>query len=67
MQKVVGSSPIIRSLSFSLSPKTPVNLGFDQLAQTEIGADPGRVRHFAEGVVELGCDYLLIYDHVGER
>ena len=40
---------------------------FDQLAQTEIGADPGRVRHFAEGVVELGCDYLLIYDHVGER
>jgi hypothetical protein len=37
------------------------------LAQTEIGADPGRVRDFAGGVVELGCDYLLIYDHVRER
>jgi hypothetical protein len=37
------------------------------LAQTEIGADPGRVRDFAEDVEELGCDHLLIYHHVRER
>lgn len=32
--------------------------------QTEIGADPGGVRAFAEGVAELGFDHLLAYDHV---
>ncbi|MGN6430540.1 MAG: hypothetical protein ACTHNB_07360 [Gaiellaceae bacterium] len=36
------------------------------LAHTEIGADAGRVRDLAEGVVELGCDHLLIYDHLRE-
>jgi probable F420-dependent oxidoreductase len=32
--------------------------------QTEIGADRGGVRAFAEGVQELGFDHLLAYDHV---
>jgi probable F420-dependent oxidoreductase len=32
--------------------------------QTEIGADPGGVRAFAEAVEELGYDHLLAYDHV---
>jgi len=32
--------------------------------QTEIGADAGAVRAFAEGVQELGFDHLLAYDHV---
>jgi probable F420-dependent oxidoreductase len=32
--------------------------------QTEIGADPGGVRAFVEGVQELGFDHLLAYDHV---
>jgi len=32
--------------------------------QTEIGADPARVRAFGEGVAELGFDHLLAYDHV---
>jgi probable F420-dependent oxidoreductase len=32
--------------------------------QTEIGADAGAVRAFAEGVQEFGFDHLLAYDHV---
>jgi probable F420-dependent oxidoreductase len=32
--------------------------------QTEIGADPDRVRAFGEGVAELGFDHLMAYDHV---
>ena len=32
--------------------------------QTEIGADPARVRAFAGGVAELGFDHLMAYDHV---
>jgi probable F420-dependent oxidoreductase len=32
--------------------------------QTEIGADPGGVRAFAEAVQELGFDHLHAYDHV---
>ena len=32
--------------------------------QTEIGADPGGVREFAQAVQELGYDHLLVYDHV---
>ena len=32
--------------------------------QTEIGADPGGVRAFAQAVEELGYDHLLAYDHV---
>jgi probable F420-dependent oxidoreductase len=32
--------------------------------QTEIGADPGAVRGYAEGVEELGFAHLLAYDHV---
>jgi probable F420-dependent oxidoreductase len=32
--------------------------------QTEIGADVGGVRAFAQGVAELGFDHLLAYDHV---
>ena len=32
--------------------------------QTEIGADPGGVRGYAQAVEELGFDHLLAYDHV---
>ncbi len=32
--------------------------------QTEIGADPGAVRAYAQAVEEMGFDYLLAYDHV---
>jgi probable F420-dependent oxidoreductase len=32
--------------------------------QTEIGADPGGVREFAQAVQEIGYDHLLAYDHV---
>jgi probable F420-dependent oxidoreductase len=32
--------------------------------QTEIGADPGGVRSYAEAVRELGFAHLLAYDHV---
>jgi probable F420-dependent oxidoreductase len=32
--------------------------------QTEIGADPGAIRAFAEGVQELGYEHLGVYDHV---
>jgi probable F420-dependent oxidoreductase len=32
--------------------------------QTEIGADPGGVRAFAEAVEGIGFDHLLAYDHV---
>jgi probable F420-dependent oxidoreductase len=32
--------------------------------QTEIGADSGAVREFAQAVQELGYDHLLAYDHV---
>ncbi len=32
--------------------------------QTEIGTDPGAVRHFAQSAEALGFEELLIYDHV---
>jgi hypothetical protein len=32
--------------------------------QTEIGADPGAVRTYAEAVSDLGYNHLLAYDHV---
>lgn len=32
--------------------------------QTEMGADVGAVRAYAETVEELGFDYLIVYDHV---
>jgi alkanesulfonate monooxygenase SsuD/methylene tetrahydromethanopterin reductase-like flavin-dependent oxidoreductase (luciferase family) len=32
--------------------------------QTEIGADPGGVRAYAEAVEEIGFDHLRAYDHV---
>lgn len=32
--------------------------------QTEMGADVGAVRAYAQTVEELGYDYLLVYDHV---
>ena len=32
--------------------------------QTEIGADPGAVKAFAQGAEALGFDGLMIYDHV---
>jgi probable F420-dependent oxidoreductase len=32
--------------------------------QTEIGADPGGVRAYAQAVEALGFDHLLVYDHV---
>lgn len=40
-----------------------MNLGA-VLPQTEIGADVGGVREFAQGVQELGFAHLLAYDHV---
>ena len=32
--------------------------------QTEIGADPGAIRDYAQAVEGLGYDYLLAYEHV---
>ena len=32
--------------------------------QTEIGADPGAVRQYAQAAEELGYDHILAYDHV---
>ena len=32
--------------------------------QTEIGADPGGIREFAQAVEEMGFHHLLAYDHV---
>lgn len=32
--------------------------------QTEIGADPGAVREYAQAAEELGYSHLLVYDHV---
>jgi probable F420-dependent oxidoreductase len=32
--------------------------------QTEIGADPGAIREFVQGVEGLGFDHLVVYDHV---
>jgi probable F420-dependent oxidoreductase len=32
--------------------------------QTQIGADPGAVRAFAQAATDLGYDHLLAYDHV---
>ncbi len=32
--------------------------------QTEIGADPGAIRDYAQAAEGLGFDYLLAYDHV---
>ena len=32
--------------------------------QTEIGADPGGIRAYAQAVEDLGYDHLLAYDHV---
>ncbi len=34
------------------------------LPQTELGADPGAIRAYAEGVAALGYAHLLAYDHV---
>jgi probable F420-dependent oxidoreductase len=41
----------------------PLRLGA-VFPQTEIGADPGAVRAFAQGVEELGFHHVLAYDHV---
>lgn len=32
--------------------------------QTEIGADPGAIREYAQAVEGMGYDHLLLYDHV---
>ena len=32
--------------------------------QTEIGTDPAALRDYAQGVEELGFDYLLTYEHI---
>jgi probable F420-dependent oxidoreductase len=32
--------------------------------QTEIGADPGGIRAYAEAAESLGIDYLLFYEHI---
>jgi len=34
------------------------------LPQTEIGADPGAVKSYAQAVEELGFDHILTFDHV---
>jgi probable F420-dependent oxidoreductase len=34
------------------------------LPHNEIGTDPGAIRHYLQGVEELGVTHLLIYDHV---
>ena len=34
------------------------------LPQTEIGADPGAVKAYAQAVEELGFDHILTFDHV---
>jgi len=34
------------------------------IPHNEIGTDPGAIRAYAQGAEELGCDHLLIYDHV---
>lgn len=34
------------------------------LPQTEVGGEAAAVRHYAQGVTELGYDHLLAYDHV---
>jgi probable F420-dependent oxidoreductase len=41
----------------------PVNIGV-VFPQTEIGADPGAVRAYAQRVEELGFTHLMAYDHV---
>src|ERR1700733_1746379 len=41
----------------------PVRIGVT-FPQTEIGADPGAVRAYAQRVEELGFSHLLAYDHV---
>jgi hypothetical protein len=40
-----------------------VNIGV-VFPQTEIGADRGAIRAYAQGVEELGFAHLLAYDHV---
>lgn len=32
--------------------------------QTEIGTDPAAIKEYAQGVEELGFDYLLAYEHI---
>ena len=32
--------------------------------QTEIGADPGTIRDYAQAAEDLGYEHLLAYDHV---
>ena len=34
------------------------------LPQTEIGADPGAVKEYAQAVEEMGFDHILAFDHV---
>ncbi len=34
------------------------------LPQTEIGADPGAVKEYAQAVEEMGFDHILTFDHV---
>jgi probable F420-dependent oxidoreductase len=34
------------------------------LPHHEIGTDPGAMRAYAQGVEDLGCTHLLLYDHV---
>ena len=41
----------------------PVRVGV-VFPQTEIGADPGAIREFAQAVEQMGYTHLLVYDHV---
>ena len=47
---------------------TPARLGAMRIGvvfpQTEIGADPGGIRAYAEAVTDLGFTHILAYDHV---
>lgn len=43
--------------------KKPFRVGFT-FPQTEIGTDAIGIRDFAQGVEELGYDYLVAYDHI---
>ena len=43
------------------SAKVKIGVTFPQ---TEIGADPGGVRAYAQAAEDLGFEYVLVYDHV---
>ena len=56
---------VLRSLLLSVVLRSidAVRIGV-VFPQTEIGAEVGAVRAYAEGVEELGFSHVLVYDHV---